>query len=203
MMPDVPRVPGVPALSSYGLNDVALLFEDVIDGLFGLGGQQWGIFLDGVAVVGFDSVVTFEYRQDNPVSDYPVEDGGFQSYDKVQLPADIKIKLAAGGSVSNRQQFLASLDAEMNTTDLYDVLTPEQVYVGYNFTHRDLHRNAGNVGLITVDVWFTEIRVTAATTFSNTQQPSEAARQSVGNVQPQTPNERVSQGFADGGWSVQ
>src|SRR5215469_5882183 len=32
------------------------------------------------------SFVDVEYKQDWPISDYPVEQGGFQSYDKVRLP---------------------------------------------------------------------------------------------------------------------
>ena len=97
------------------------------------------------------------------------------------------IRRTAGGSVANRQAFLASIDAVMNTTDLYDVVTPEQVYVGYNFTHRDFKRTADRgAGMIIIDVTFQEIRSSQAAAFSNTQQPGSAGQQGVGNVQPTT-----------------
>lgn len=202
-MPDVPNVPGVPALASFGAALAALLTTDLVPALFGTAGPQWGIFLNGEAVVAADSNVKFELRQDFPISDYPVENGGFQNYDKVQLPIDIRVAVTAGGSVSNRQAFLASIDAVMNTTDLYDVVTPETVYTGYNFTHRDFRRTADRgVGLIMVDLWLTEIRVTATANFSSTQQPSESGQQNVGNVQPGTPNAYIQQNFNSGAWGI-
>ena len=112
--------------------------------------------------------------------------------------------VSAGGSIANRQAFLASIDAVMNTTDLYDVVTPETVYTGYNFTHRDLDRTSdkGN-GLITVNLWLIEIRETSTATFSNTQQPAEAGQQNSGNVQPQPTTSYIDQNFSNGNWSVQ
>ena len=203
-MVDIPNVPGVPPLPSYSANDIVLLTEDLISLLIGSAGPQWGIFLDGEAVIAADSTISFEYKQDTPVSDYPVEDGGFQSYDKVQLPGDIRMRFTAGGSVANRANFLASIDDVMNTTDLYDVLTPEEVYLSFNFVHRDINkRTASNgVGLIAVDLWLTEIRVTATATFSNTQQPSGAGQQNAGNQQPQTPPADVQSNFNDR-WTIQ
>lgn len=185
-MPNIPNVPGVPSLTSYLASAVTLLVADTI-GLISsiLFGPQWGIFLNGVPVLVADSTVSFEFRQDFPISDYPTEQGGFQSYNKVQLPADIRMRVAAGGSEFKRQAFLDSIDRVINTTDLYDVVTPEKVYLSYCFTHRDFRRSATNgVGLIIVDLWLTEVRVSSAATFTNTQQPGNAGAQALGNVQP-------------------
>ena len=184
-MANIPKVPGVPNLTSYALNPVVLLVADLIRTVFGRP-APWGIFLNGASVIAFDSTVAFDLRQDNPISDYPVEEGGFQSYDKVQLPTEIRLRLACGGSVTKRQTFLQTIESVMNTVDLYDIVTPEMVYLGYNFTHRDFRRKAdqGN-GLIIADLWLTEVRETQQATFSNTQQPSIAGQQNIGNVQPQ------------------
>lgn len=203
-MPNIPNVPGVPALASYSADAIILLVSDAIGSLDDFAGPQWGIFLDGEAVIDFDNFVSFDLRQDLPVSDYPVEEGAFQSYDKVQLPTDIRVRLSAGGSESNRQNFLASIDDVMNTVDLYDIVTPEQTYVSYNFTHRDLHRGATNgAGLISVDLHLREIRVTSTATFSNTQQPPDASQENIGTVQPQEPPQSVQQNFAvNGNWTV-
>lgn len=133
----------------------------------------------------FDSMVTFSYKQDYSISDYPVEDGGFQSYDKVQHPADIRIRLAKGGSDFDRQVFLDLLDSVMNTTALYDIVTPDKIYLGYNFVHRDFDRAADHgVGLLLVDLWMTEVRVTSTSTFTNTISPANAGQQGIGLVQP-------------------
>ncbi len=203
-MPNVPNAPGVPPLSSYGASNVALLIADVIASIGGQAGTQWGIFLNGAPIIDGDSVVSFDFKQDFPVSDYPVEKGGFQSYDKVQLPADIRVRYSAGGSIANRQVFLDSIEAVMNTVDLYDIVTPEITYLGYNFTHRDFRRTAANgVGLIVVDLWLTEIRVTSTATFINTQQPGEAGQQNGGNVQGQETGSIIQNDFSElnsSGW---
>jgi hypothetical protein len=201
-MPNIPNVPGVPPLDSFLPEPLALLVQDVVSALLGIA-PQWGVFLDGVPVIEADSTVDFEFKQDFPISTYPVEQGGFQSYDKVQLPAEIRVRYAAGGTEANRQSFLVSIDSNINTTTLYDVVTPEAVYLSYCFTHRDFARRAKNgVGLIIVDLWLEEIRETSAATFTNTQSPAVAGQSGQGNVQPQTPSPFVQQQFDSGNWSV-
>lgn len=203
-MANVPKVPGVPSLGSYAASALTILIDDVINLVFGGTANVWGIYLDGSQVIEADSMAAFDLRQDLPTSDYQVEEGAFQSYDKVQLPAEIRVRVACGGDIAARQRFLASIDAVMNTTDLYDVVTPEEVYQGYNFTHRDFRRTGdqGN-GLITVDLWLTQIRESSQATFTNTQTPAAAGQQNSGNVQPQTPNDRVSSPFSAGNFQVQ
>jgi hypothetical protein len=215
-MPDVPNLPGVPALASYSLDPPALLFADTALVVSRSLQPQWGIYTQaGAKVVASSlasllglgslvsavnsigsiltggavnvqnqfSVVDFEYKQDWTVSDYPVEQGGFQSYDKVQLPFDVKMRIAAGGSASNRQALLGTIDGIANAITLYDVYTPEQAYIGCNVTHYDYKRAAANgAGMILIDVWLVEVRVTATAAFQNTQQPGVAGQQALGNV---------------------
>lgn len=198
-MPNVPKVPGVPALSSYSTNAITLLVADAIAFIASFGLPTWGVFRNGVPVIAADNTIEFDFRQDFPVSDYPVEQGAFQSYNKVQLPSDIRMQFSAGGDEANRQNFLRSIDRVMNTTDLYDVVTPEVVYLDYNFTHRDMRRSAKNgAGLIVVGLYLVEIRETASAALSNTQQPGEATAQGVGNIQPQAIGEDGATGNGTG-----
>lgn len=188
-MPDVPNLPGVPALSSYSSDPIALLTEDAVSLIGALSSPQWGIFLNGESVIAADSVVDFDYDQNFEISDYPQEQGAFESYNKAQRPAVIRMRFAAGGSEANRQNFFASIDAVMNDTNLYDVVTPEETYLNFNFMHRDYHRSAENgVGLIIVDIWLKEIMVTGSASI-NTATPAVAGQQSNGNVQAQTPSQ--------------
>jgi hypothetical protein len=55
------------------------------------------------------SMVEFEFDQDWTIADTPQELGAFQSYDKVQMPFSVKVRLACGGPVSQRQAFLNSV----------------------------------------------------------------------------------------------
>lgn len=207
-MVDIPNLPGVPPLPAYSAAvNVALLTADLVSSLPGVFGPQWGLFLDGESVIDAESVVTLDYKQEWTISDYPLEQGAFETYDKVQLPFEVRLRFATGGSDGDRQAFLQSIDDAANTLDLYDVVTPETVYSSVNITHYDYRRTSSNgVGLIAVDLTCVEVRVTATATFtnapqgfSNTAAPSGASPANGGQVSPQTPAATVAQAFSQGG----
>jgi hypothetical protein len=204
-MPNIPNVPGVPPLPSYSPNTIVLLAADVVLAILGLFGSQWGVFLDGAKAFDYHSIVDFDYKQDWPTSDYPVEDGGFQSYDKVELPFDVRVRVARGGTESDRESLLSSVRAAAGTLDLFDVVTPEQTYSDCNITHVDFKRSsAGGVGLIIIDIWFTEIRQTSTSNFTQTQQPGNSGQVNTGNVSPQAPaTSEIDKNFDNGTWGVQ
>jgi hypothetical protein len=185
-MPNVPRVPGVPNLTGYLLEPLVLLAADLLLPGLGLGAPAWGIFLAGEPAVDVNSVLSMDYRRDWTISDYPVEEGAFQSYDKVQLPYDVRLRVTSGSSIADRQLMIAELDALGDSLELFDVLTPERAYVGVNVSHVGFERKpTAGLGLIVADVWFVEIRPAGRTQFSNTRRPPEAGQQNIGNVQPQ------------------
>lgn len=201
-MPQVPNVPGVPALSSYSATGIVLLLADVVGAIFGiLLPTQWGIFLDGIPVLSYDNQVSFEYSQDWRISTYPVEQGSFQSYDKVQMPSEIRCRFSAGASVTNRQEMLQSIDEVMNTTDLYDVVTPEIVYLGYNFVHRDYNREASRVGLVEIDVFLMEVLETATAQFQDTLSPTTAGQVGLGNVSANPTDSGTAGSVVSAGWN--
>src|ERR1039458_9113877 len=113
MFPDVPFALGVPTLLR-AIGDIPsvinLLTSDTVS--FGSSSaSQWGIFLNGAAVIQAESVVDFTYKQEWVIADYPVEQGGFVSYDKVQRPFDVRVRYSAGGDTANREALLASVAA--------------------------------------------------------------------------------------------
>lgn len=188
-MPFVPFAPGVPPLTSYApLETITLLVSDALTFLSGLFGPPWGIFLGGVSIIDADSVVTLDYRQDWTVSDYPVEQGAFETYDKVETPFDVRVRFSSGGSEANRFALLQSIADIADSITLLDIVTPEQVYPSVTIYHYDYRRTSQNgVGLIQVDVWCKEVRVTTTTQFSNTQNPQSDNPQGGGNVQTSAP----------------
>lgn len=164
--------------------DAVLLLADAISQFFGIFPQQWGIFLDGEAVVLADNVLTMEYRQDSRISTYPQEQGAFASYNKVMMPFEAKLRFSTGGSVSDRQEMLDSIAALIGDTNLYDVVTPERIFLSCNVTHFDFKRAAENAGLLSVDVWLEEVRIAGSATFSSTKSPGTAGNVNNGLVQP-------------------
>lgn len=167
---------------------------------------QWGIFKDGSSVLdvsGNGNVASFEYKKDWSIPDYPVEGGGFQSYNKVELPYDVRMRFSKGGSVEKRTDFLKQVEAIDGTLDLYDAVTPEKTYLKCNVVHVDYRRQANNgMGLIIVDIYLEEVRDTATASFAQaasspatssgaspasptaTKAPSAQAAKSGGTVQP-------------------
>lgn len=195
-MADVPRVPGVPALASFALAQFLFLTRDLIPS--GGVSPDWGLYLNGEPVIVSDSVLTFDYRQSWAVADYPLEEGSFESYDKVNSPFDCRFRFATGGADEDREKFLASIASAADSLTLYDALTPEVTYQNVNIVHYDYRRtNTEGLGLLKVDVWVQEIRVRPGSTFSNVKSPNAAGTINNGSVQA-TPAAPAQQALVDG-----
>lgn len=192
-MPNVPKVPGVPTLSSYVPNAVILLAADAVSLLFGGLANPWGVFLDGEVAFDYDSFNALSFRKESAIADYQIEGeggaSGFMSYDKVALPFECRVRLVVGGSEARREALIAAVAAAQEDLELYDILTPERLYEGCNILRHTYERTSSEgVGLVKIDITFQEIRSSEVTAFSNTQQPGSAAQQGLGNVQPASSN---------------
>jgi hypothetical protein len=177
---------GLPVLPE-GVNvfsDAVLLIADAVSIVTGAS-PQWGLYLDGVPVVVADNVVAFGFKKSARISKHPQEQGAFASYNKVSTPAEPILKFSTGGSVADRQAFLASIAPLIDDLNLYDVVTPEVTYPGYNVIDYDYPRTADRAGLITVEVRLEQIVVAGASAFSNTASPTDAAQTNNGLVQGQ------------------
>jgi hypothetical protein len=203
--PDVPIAPGVPDIrrSVIGIGSVtgilgAVLGADAFGLLDGVMGPQWGLYdkQGGVMIVP-DSVVAFEYRGEQRISKYPVEAGSFSSYNKVAMPYDIRVIMACGGQGSmTREAFLTQLEMLKETTEVYDLATPDFTYQNVNLVRFDYRRQSTNgVTLLLADVQFEEVRQTAVATYTTTAQPQGAGVTSIGAVQPGTPNTQQEASF--------
>lgn len=188
-----PTLPGAPALlrppaivntALSAVNRATLLVADasIIAKLFQ--GPRWGVFREGKAVAAADSVVSFEYRQDTKIADYPMEKGAFQSYNKVGNPYDARVQLAKGGTEVDRTLFLEAVEKAALSLDLFELVTPEKVYRSASIQRFDYRRTAvSGVGLLLVEIWLLEVRETVKTAFAATRAPGGAAVVNAGTVQ--------------------
>ncbi len=191
LYPLVPNVAGVPTLlrSVATIADTAtggyLGISDALDDLIGADPVLWGVFDDsGNPVALADSVISFDYRNSSRISDYPVEQGAFASYNKVANPYDAKVRMVCGGSEADRALFISALDAAAKSLDLYTVTTPEVTYENANIENFDYKREIKNGAyMIIADIYLREIRESATAAFSSPQQPTGADPQSQGQVQ--------------------
>lgn len=196
--PYVPIAPGVPLVAriaaSIAPNPIFAAAD--VSGLPLGGTPQWGIYdSSGNQVVQADSVISFEFEQDYRISDNPVEGtpgsgaSGFETYNKVTEPFQTRITFAKGGTIADRQVFLANVQSVANDLNVYSVITPEQTYPSCNITHWGYHRTADQgVTLMLVDVWLEEIIVLAGAAFTNTTDPSGSDSQNQGTPQSQNVN---------------
>lgn len=207
--PSIPIAPGVPDLrrSAIGIGSIvgsgvlaAIQRYDIFGVFDGLLGPHWALLdKNGKTVIVPDSVISFEYRGENKISSYPVELGSFSSYNKVAFPYDIRLLVACGGQGgTSRATFLQVLDLMLQSTEMYDLVTPDFVYQNVNLTRFDYRRQATNgVSLLLTDLQFEEVRVTATATYDSTAQASGAPEKSLGTVQASTPT--ASQAAANTG----
>lgn len=191
LFPDVPNLPGVPPLLRSAFqtaSTVVQLSRDLISSLSALPTQKWGIFTSfGLPAIFGDSIKSVEQSQEFRVSDYPQEQGAFQSYNKVQTPFEPRVSITKGGTDNERAQFLSSVVRALASTDLYAVVTPEAIYPSVTLVRYDYQRTSQNgATLLTVNIWLRQVRVTGATAFSATAAPNGASVQNIGAVQPLT-----------------
>jgi len=181
----VPNVPGVPPVIFADIDlTITLLTEDAFGIFTGSPSAPWGIYLGGIPVVVADNVVAFNYKKQYAIADYPVERGSFESYDKVEIPYEAGFRFTAGGSDANRQAMLASIRAIQGDLNLYDIVTPEAVYLRANVQRHDYSQTAQNgVGLLQVDVFVQEVRELSGAPLTSTQNPTDAAQVNGGPVQ--------------------
>ncbi len=184
----VPNVPGVPSvLFAAGAGQIVSLLTRDAASIFSGGFQQqpWGIYLGGSPVVLADSVLSFDFRQQYTISDYPVERGAFASFNKVAIPYDGRFRFSTGGSEADKSAFVQSIRNIIGDLNFYTIVTPIAIYPSVNLTHWDYGQTASNgVGLLTIDVWTEEVRETGMAGMSNTQSPTAAAQVNGGTVQP-------------------
>jgi hypothetical protein len=130
-----------------------------------------------------DSIISMDYKREYKISDAPQELGAFQSYNKVQKPAVIHLRMAKGGSAADRDAFLAWIELQAAGTKLLAIQTPEQTYGGYCIQDFDYRKSSTDgAGIAIVDVEFLQVRETVVSTLGK-------ATPSVASAQPMPQSE--------------
>lgn len=193
LFPDVPDQPGVPPVFRDVSNpgdgiDLSKLTHDA-PGVAAGSRAVWGIYdQNGQIALACDNVFRLDPSREFRISDYPVEQGGFQSYNKVATPAETRVIVTKGGSDVDRQAFLAALDVMIASTDLFDIVTPDSSFLDRNITRYDYSRDAERgATLLSVELVTVEVRQSATATFTDSKQPSGDKASNNGPVQPAVP----------------
>lgn len=190
--PQVPNLPGVPPLVRSVTNAIAkqaALVNSRPNLPQNATEPVWGIFTPtGAPLVVAESVLGVRLRKEMRVPDYPMEQGAFRSYNKVQMPFDALVKLALGGDSAARAAFLTQIGQLVDSLDLCAVVTPEATYQSANIVHFDYSREAHQgAGMIVVDLWVREIRLSGSAIGSNSKSASGTKPVNGGTVQSTAP----------------
>jgi hypothetical protein len=139
---------------------------------------DWNILNNATnqVVITPDTVSNFDYKTDTRVSDFPVQRGAFASYNKVQMPAEIRMVLICSGinfvqsavnsiipqfgaNFMEKDAFLTTLESMRSGTDLYNIITPDAQYKGFTLERFDYARSATQgATMLAVDAVFREVR---------------------------------------------
>jgi hypothetical protein len=195
--PNIPFLLGVPQIVR------SLLFQPANQVTLGAQAQHglwasaqvapsWGIYdTNGNKVIDPDNVYAFDNRAEWRESDYPVQRGAFDTFNKVIVPPESSVRMTKGGSLSARTAFLKSIDQIAGDTLTYNILTPEKTYFSQNVIRVELlRRSAEGAYFVEIDVFFRSIieqnaqySTTAAST-ANAVNPPALPAVNQGNVQP-------------------
>ena len=227
--PDVPKFPGVPALPrSPKFPPLVRAGLGMVQGMLWRVFQvqtRWGIFdsagkplgdpakftglvgnaLDAAGLGSTLSTNSVDYSKETKVSDFPVEQGSFASYNKVETPASPIVTLCLTGSENNRRTFLEAIDKAVKSTDLYSVVTPEVTYIDHSIERYNYSRRSSKgATLLIVEITLKEIRqVSSQYTQSNKGQvdaPKDAGATPTtdnGKVQAKTPDTSTLKAIAN------
>ena len=200
--PNLPFLPGIPALFrsptfSPAVRGVLSTLEGIVWQMYN-NAPVWGVFdQSGQQVLAPDNVFDIAWRNESAIARFPLQDGDFANYDKVQNPFETSLRLTKGGSIAERQQFLATIDAIANDTNLYNIVTPEKTYINCNIQGVRYERDATNgANLLKVDISFLEIRSIAgsfsiASLITSPKLPSATPPINNGKVQPVVPSQSI------------
>lgn len=156
-----------------------------------------------------DSVVSLNQKKGSDISNYRLETGGFATYNKVEKPRQIQVRLTKGGTEEERGFFLSWLETQVKfvsgTTNqggvinigrglnnLFDIYVPEVHYTNMTLIDYTIMRESrSGVSIIIADCIFQEVmQVTmqySTSTTVNSQNPSDLSVQN-NSVQGNTPS---------------
>ena len=214
--PDAPNHPGVPQVPrvASGTSSINISIASQSNSTIqqSVSENQWGIYTPDNQPIyeptqgGTLSVVSFGYTRSMQVSDFPVEansstqGAAFASYNKVFQPSNPVVTLSFSGTEAESVAFLAALDSACESTDLFNVWTPDAIYSapnGYCTVERYSYQRTSTRGatMLIVEVSMKQIlQVTAAlsnvsngsSSISSPQSPSSKSSVSNGNTQATT-----------------
>ena len=131
-------------------------------------GEQWTVIAaDGSAAIDFHSFVNIDVTCENPVTQAPIELGGFVDYNRVISPTTVGLMLSVQGSNAHLQQVIAQINRLVTSCTLVNVLTPYAEFQNYAIEkYQYSQENTSGLDVLYFNFSFKEIRE-VGTQYSN------------------------------------
>ncbi len=187
--PDVPAEPGVPAVfraeddSSRPGQERSTLGR-LVESIFGV--PQWGLYrsLRRPALV-FDTFLGITFKHETEVAQAKIENSKVSPFNKTEKAWEVIVTLAHSGYEASRSAMLEDLERMVRGTELYSIVTPEITYPSVTLKTYSYERGEKNgASMLVVALTLILVRELPDAKASKTQEPSGAAQQSNGQVQP-------------------
>ncbi len=169
-MPQIPSLGNLPSLSRSS---------------FGNNKDQWTILnTKGGSAITFTSFLDIDVRKAGLSMSYPIEEGGFANYNKVQSPLEIRVTLGIQGEHSEIEYALEKLNEYQANPIVLDVATPSYFYENMTLEAYSYKRTKeNNSTMLTVEMVMVEIRevkTRTTTTIRSPRNPTSASREQAG-----------------------
>ena len=156
--------------------------------------QEWTIMSEGGGqLVQFTSMIDIDILNEGQALSYPVEEGAFMTYNKVQSPLDIRVTLAKMGLPFEFADILKTLDKYQEEALKLMIVTPSAFFDSMtlqSYGHR--HEQRRNANMLTVDLHIVEVREvqsqTTSVEVSSPKNPTSSGAKNAGKKQAQNPN---------------
>ena len=193
--PGVPNVPVNPVQPNGGVIVQPTLTVNKESTVTNINSQVWKIVDNkGAIVLDADTYNDFNIRAEAVIPNYPIEEGGFSSYNQVDKPYGLKLTaIVSGNEDISRAQFIDQVVELKESLTLVTIVTPDGIFddaklISYSYS------NKANQGLtiLMVEMIFQEVRQTASAVVTAAK-PSGQAKVKTGQVSPVPPtNQQAS-----------
>ncbi len=148
------------------------------DGFFAPEESGWSICLseDLSDAIDFTNFMNMDITGEYKITQSPVENGSFVSYNKTTSPVTIGLQVAIKGTHDEIMSALTRLEVISEGTDLITIITPDNVYSDFNIVKFQYSRKVEDgLDIIYCDIGFEEVRQVESQ-YTNTKVPKTQPR---------------------------
>lgn len=204
---NLPGLSGVPSVLGQSVDTAGAAVASSFVGSFLVGlsvdaaSALWGIYdtQSGEQMFVGASVIGVSYESEHRVSNAPIENGSFSSYNKTKNPYTIVVEYVCDGSRGLAlADFVANVKNAEESLAIVSVSTPEISYASANIVGHRYRRSAERgLNLPVVEVLLAEVRIEASAGYGSAANPQGQPQQNVGTVQTQSPSATQSVAASD------